>query len=550
MKKFLKVALITLAVLIVAVVITGIYLNNHWKRILNKELKIYVQKATDSLYHLSYTDIDMNVLTGNVSIANAELRPDSLRYRQLQAEQRATEAVFSLKVPVLEVRGVKIFRYLRKHEIAIGSLVLRDPEITMVRDANSVDTSVKKGMDKIQGLSLGRIDLSNITFLMTDIRKDSVRVLTKYTEVDVRVRDLQIDSLSAKDPDRFFYAREFDVDLKKYDFRTPDSLYWLHVKDVKYRAAAQELSVAQAVLEPRYSRAEQDKRVGVQKDRFDIKFDSITAQGFKPQNLMQGQVFISMLRIKSGKLDVYRNRTLPMPPGNKLGSFPNQMILKLKLPLRLDTLKPGSVDITYTELNPKSRKLGTVKFLDAGGTLTNITNVDTVIARNKSMVADLHAKVMQSGPLKTRFEFMLDDSSGAFNITGHMGAMDAAKEFTPVVRGMAKVEIKSCNVKSVDFDIKGNEMSAKGVVKFIYSDLKINVMEEDEDTKKLKKKGFKSMLANIIAIKQDNPARGEAARVAYPTNQRDIKKSFFNLVWKNLSKGLMEIAATDAIQAL
>lgn len=166
------------------------------------------------------------------------------------------------------------------------------------------------------------------------------------------------------------------------------------------------------------------------------------------------------------------------------------------------------------------------------------------------MVADLHAKVMQSGPLKTRFEFMLDDSSGAFNITGHMGAMDAAKEFTPVVRGMAKVEIKSCNVKSVDFDIKGNEMSAKGVVKFIYSDLKINVMEEDEDTKKLKKKGFKSMLANIIAIKQDNPARGEAARVAYPTNQRDIKKSFFNLVWKNLSKGLMEIAATDAIQAL
>ncbi|MCK7558997.1 hypothetical protein MKQ70_30075 [Chitinophaga sedimenti] len=398
-------------------------------------------------------------------------------------------------------------------------------------------------------MSVGSIDLSNITFSMTRIRKDSVRVLTKLTEVNVRVRSLQLDSLASTDPERFFYAKQFDIDLKKYDFRTPDSLYWVHIKDLKYRAASQQLTTSQIVLEPRYSRAEQDKMVGYQKDRFDIKMDSITAEGVSPQHLMAGELFVRTLKMRGGKLDVYRNRTLPMPPGNKLGSFPNQMILKMKLPLKLDTLKPGSVDISYTELNPKTKKTGTVKFLDAGGTLTNITNVDTAIARNKHMVADLHTKVMQNGPLKARFDFSLADTSGAFSVSGHLGAMNA-QEFTPVVRGLAMVEIKSCNVKSVDFNIDGDEMNAKGVVKFLYNDLKISVLDEDKETKKVKKKGFKSMLANMIAIKQDNPAPNEAARVAYPSYRRDIRKSYFNLVWKTLSKGLMEIAATDAIQAL
>ncbi|MCK7558998.1 hypothetical protein MKQ70_30080 [Chitinophaga sedimenti] len=144
MKKLLKVVLISLAALIVAVVITGIYLNQHWKGILNKELKNYVQKSTDSLYHLTYSDIDMNLLTGYVSLRNAELRPDSARYKQLQAQQRAAQAVFSIKAPRLELRGVKILRYVRKHEIAIGSLQLNDPEIGMVRDETSVDTTQKK----------------------------------------------------------------------------------------------------------------------------------------------------------------------------------------------------------------------------------------------------------------------------------------------------------------------------------------------------------------------------------------------------------------------
>ncbi|UYQ93123.1 hypothetical protein MKQ68_23870 [Chitinophaga horti] len=549
MKKFLKVALITLGVLIVAVVIIGVYLNHHWKGILNKELKVYVQKSTDSLYHLEYSDIDMNLLTGYVNLQQAVLKPDSARYVQLQKEQRAPNAVFTLKVPALELRGVKILRYVRKHEIAIGSIKLNNPEVGLVQDDNSVDTTTKKGGKQLQGLSVGRAELLNVTFSMTRIRKDSVRVLTRFTEIDARVRDLVIDSLTQKDPERFFYAKQFDINLKKYDFRTPDSLYWLHVKNLQYQAASQQLAVEQVTLEPRYSKAEQDKIVGYQKDRFDIKFDSVNAAGVSPQHLMKGEIFIASLRMKSGKLDVYRNRTLPLPPGNKLGSFPNQMILKLKTPLRLDTLKPGTVDISYTELNPKTKKQGTVKFLNAGGTLTNITNVDSVIARKKSMVADLHTKVMQNGPLKARFEFMLDDTSGAFNVSGHMGAMDA-REFTPVVRGLAMVEIKSCNVKSVDFNIQGNEMSAKGVVKFIYDDLKISVLEQDEDTKKVKKKGLKSMLANIIAIKPENPAKEEAPRVAYPSYKRDIRKSYFNLVWKTLSKGLMEIAATDAIQAL
>jgi hypothetical protein len=103
------------------------------------------------------------------------------------------------------------------------------------------------------------------------------------------------------------------------------------------------------------------------------------------------------------------------------------------------------------------------------------------------------------------------------------------------------VEIKSCNIDNVTFSMNGNERSASGEVKFLYSDLKVNILKKDEGSHEYKKKGLISLFANVLVIKDSNPGKGET-RIGHPHFTRDPQKSFFNLVWKTLFTGLKETA--------
>jgi hypothetical protein len=61
-------------------------------------------------------------------------------------------------------------------------------------------------------------------------------------------------------------------------------------------------------------------------------------------------------------------------------------------------------------------------------------------------------------------------------------------------------------------------------------------LKRDDDTKEIKKKGLTSFIANVI-VKNDNPKNGDL-RTVDPKYDRDIHKSFFNLVWKTIFTGM------------
>jgi hypothetical protein len=71
---------------------------------------------------------------------------------------------------------------------------------------------------------------------------------------------------------------------------------------------------------------------------------------------------------------------------------------------------------------------------------------------------------------------------------------------------------------------------AKGSSTLLYENLKIDILKKDSsDTKK---KDVQSFLANLL-IKDKNPMNGET-RVNEINQEREVNKSFFNLVWKSI----------------
>lgn len=551
--KYWKKALIFMGSLLLVVLCTGLYLDQRWNRTLRGQLKDYVKEMSDSLYTLRYTRVKLNVFTGSLTLEEPSLVIDTAVYHRLQQTQRAPSLVYTISAERVRLRYFKVWRYFSRKELSAGFLRFRNPSIVLEQNALNIDTTQRPNAyerlsGRIRSLSIGSLELDSTTMKYIRIGKDSSRAVTQLNHVTIRVKDLLIDSLAVNDPSRFLYAHNYELALSDYTHRTADNLYQMQVRRVRYSAAEKTLQIGQFSVEPRYGKAEFDRRSQTQRDRFEVQLNNITVHNLEPQALLEDQQLRARrVDIGSGSFDIYRNRNLPMPPGNKLGQYPHQLLQKLKIPIYIDTLAGQRVDLQYSEVNPKTQQEGTVYLRQVSGQFRNVTNIDTLVERNPHCIAELDAVLMKSGMLKTRFDFFLNDPAGGFTVSGQLKDMDG-RQLTPLTRPMAMIEIRAGRIRDLSFRIKGNERSASGDVTFLYNNLRVTILKKDAETLQLKRKGLLSLFANAIAINDSNPLPGGKAFTAHPRIARDPQRSFFNLIWKTIFAGLKETVVTGDVK--
>ncbi len=546
-RRLVKIIGFVAGILILLVLGAGWYLNQHWNNLLKRELQGYVSDLSDSLYTVKFKDLHLDVLSGSITIDKASMTADSLVYQRLLTRQKAPSEIYTISVDRLELKYFKPWRYFLGKELSAGVLTVSGPSVIMEQNATVKDTSTPRTAYqnisvKMKSIFIGKLVLDSTNFKYIFTRKDSSRVIHQFHNLRIRINDFLIDSVALNDPTRFLYARNYEIGMKDYMNRTRDSLYWMYVRGIRYDAAQRTLHIGQFELQPRYDRTAFQKKTGVQQDRFEVVFNDISLRNLNPRLLLQEQqIWAERVNIQSGKLDIYRNRMLPMPPGNKLGQYPHQLLAKLKVPVNIDTLTGNNINLQYTELSPVTEQTGYINFSHIHGLFRNITNIDSLVAKNNHLTADFDAVFMKSGKLTARFDFLLNDKNGRFGVSGRLNNMNG-KDLNVVTRPMGKIEIKSCDIKDLTFNIKGDERRAGAFVKLLYQNLKIAVLKQDADHKGFKRKGLVSLVANALVIKSENPSKGENTRTANVTYTRDIQKSFFNLVWKTLFTGVKDIA--------
>jgi hypothetical protein len=538
--------LLTFAILIVLILGAAWYIGQRWNRQIQLQLRSYVQDMSDSLYTLRYTEVALNPLTGSLTLEKVSLIRDPDVYKRLQEQQKAPKLIYSFTADKISLGYFRVWRYFMKKELSAGSLIVDNPVVLMEYNASNKDTTAPKNAyenisSKIKSLYLGTLRFDHTNLKYTVVKPDSGLVMTHLEDLRVEVKDFLIDSVALEDPTRFLYARNYEFGLKEYRHRTPDSLYWMHVKDVLYSAEEQTLRIGQFAVEPRYPRAQFDIKAKTQRDRFDVQLNDIELAQLQPRMLLENQViWANKLTINSANIDIYHNRKLPDGPGNKLGGYPNQIFKRLSVPIYIDTLIGKKTDLLYTEISPKSNEAGKLSFKHIHGTFRNVTNIDSMVAKKSHITADVNAILMNSGKLTAHFDFSMQDSSGSFGLSGQLKNMDG-RELNPVLKPLGMVEVKSLQIQELTFKMTGNERRAAGQVKFLYSNLKVNILKKEDGTHEFKRKGLMSFLANALVIKDANPEKGEI-RLAHPRYERDISKSFFNLVWKTLFTGIKETA--------
>lgn len=540
---------ITVSVLIVLAV--GVwYLSQHWKPILDARVKEAVIRATDSLYLIAYDDLNFNLVTGHASIKNLRLTVDTARYAALELQQRAPDNVYNLRIANLRIRQFHPRDIVTDQRLRIDDIIIDTPSIHVVNTYHAYNDTVEVKRDTqtlYQRISsmLNEVSVGNVRFndiqLKFSKKTDSTASERVLQNLNVKVSDILIDSLSQYDTARFYHTRAIEVDVPGFRYETPDSFYYVSFDRLQIATLHKQVTLEGLKYAPRMSKAVFYKRKQAAKDMAIIAFPSLRLENVDFQRFVDSQqLHAGSLHIDSGTVAISNDLRYPKQSTNKIGKSPHQLLLKMRQPLKIDSVMINNVNISYAEVGRKYKKEGKITFDRATGIFRNVTNNPQALAENKTMDAALTTYLMNSGKLEVVFAFDMLDNRGAYTYKGKLGRMDG-KPLNRMVTPLLNAEIASANIKTVSFDVRADDYRSRGSLRFDYDNMRLHVLTTD-DGGRASSRRVVSFLANSFIINDSNPdANGKyhTGRINY-TRPRTF--SFFKMLWQSLAQGIKECA--------
>lgn len=522
------------------------YLGKKLRPVITNELKDLVLHATDSLYRIEFSTVNTNFLLGNASILNLKIIPDTHIYHKLVKLKRAPNNIYEVRLKKLTIHNFHPYRCFREKKINVNELLFDRPSVVMINKQLPFNENKPARPTKspyayisrfLKEVSVRNIHLRDINFKYVN-NNLPVPEIDSLARLNITLKDWLIDARSATDPNRFYLLKDVLIDLKDYQFATPDSLYHINVNKFSFRASTGHMNVKKFSLVPRYEEMEFGRVAGYAKDRFSIQMSDISLDGIDlPLYVKKQELLAREMRIQNGYVSVFNNNELKAQGTVRMDKFPHQLLQTMKGKLRIEKLSLSNIDLSYAEYDRDSKQKGKITFEKTSGTILNVTNEEKAKSKNPFMLVALQTEMMGQGKLDVNFRFDLTAKNGDFSYSGQLRDMDGAV-LNRITKPLGMLEVRSGEVKRLTFDVKADNNSARGKMNFAYKDLSVGLLKKVEGKRRLVRQGLISMLANALVINPANPdAQGRliTAPIFY---KRDPMNSFFSYVWKTMFQGI------------
>jgi len=526
---------------------------NKWKPLLQQKLKELVLRSSDSLYRIEYSDFDLNITSGNATLSDFKLIPDTVVYQKLVAQHKAPDNLFTLSVKKLSIKNVGAKKAYQEKILNIDNITIDNPDLTIVNKRYSFNDTVKVGKPKtpyevikkiFKQLRIDSISLKDISVNYIN-KSNPVTKQTALKHLDIDISDVVIDSLSSTDTSRFYYTKGVNITLHDYKVATPDGLYNIALKQIYFSTSERKIILDKVSFTPRYKTDEFYRRMGESGDIFTLKFKQIGINDIDLQRFLRDQkLYAGTMNIADASVKIYSNNAIKGKKSIKIGKDPHQSLQKVALDMKLNRLNIKNTDISYSETDAETLATGIIDFKNTSGYFLNVTNDADAKRRNHFMAAHIKTTFMDAAPFAVNFKFDLTDKKGAFNYSGSLGAFDGTI-LDKLVKPLAMVHVKSADVKRLDFNVDANNYGGKGNLQFYYNNLNVQLLKKVDGKAELQNQGLISKVANALIIDNDNPDKKGNFRPGPIDLQREATTSFFSFLYKALLDGLKPSVGFD-----
>jgi len=557
MKKLLKSLLIFFLIILVILIAAVIYVDRNQGKIAAIIIKDQFNKSKLSkVYHLDFKKLDLNLLSGKITIYDFSLKPDTNFYLASDSLRFKYPLLIDAEVPFLSLSGIDMRELIQNQRLIIQGIDINDPGFRLINHLTEKEKVLSRKLrmaqppeetPEIDTTTATKMKLSHLTLAHFAITGGSAEYYNRVTDKSIfTVNGIQmLLSEVLVDPekplntliDKSYGALKFGVG--EVTFRNEGGFYDVDLGEIALDVADNSLKLNHVKLTPKYSKAQFGKKFKKQTDRFEAKIGSLEIRGLDLKRLINtGGIELHAIKIDSLALGIYRDKNDPFD-FNNFPKFPWQGLANLKTYLQIDSIVVSNSSILYEELAEGRPEAGKVPLGKVRIWLCNVSNDSLYIARHGPMTCRFEAKAFNKGDLLLNLEIPADLSSSEFGFSGRIGPMDM-RAFNSITELNVLVNIEKGYLDSLIFSATANNEFAHGRFLMVYDSLKINVLAKNNEKSKSQGFGILSWIGNQV-VKSFNPALNKPDNKpdeALIFVERDVNKSVFNYIVKSFISGI------------
>jgi hypothetical protein len=514
---------------ILLLLISGLMLINHiLAPEIRKKLTAAVSKASDGGYKLQIEKVEINVFTGALVLNNVYLTGDTFRLKD-------KPVVVQGKAQIINVTGLSLWQYFLHKKLVIKDVVVDGAILGLTRQSSTdsyshkSETIYQKLSGTLKMVSVDHIQWRDIHFAYFVNNKQPARL--QLQKVDLDARGLLIDSATQSDTSRTLYCRNIIAGVRDINGTLQAGAYHYHLTYASYSTITKRLTATGMALKPQELHR---FFAHIHAERFDVAMDSIAVENFDYQRyFIKNSFHAGKISAYRGHVNVFGDPSGKSTPGDRVTGFPNYALRQIQIPITADTVDVMAIEVSYSELNLQDGKIGTINFSQTAGRFLHITNDTAQLKKNAWCNAHIKSKFMGRGELDLTARFNLADRSCSYYISGKLAPMEAVA-INKVTMPLGLVRIKSGQLRSLTFDITGDQFKNTGNLQLLYHDADLDILGNQYHTRPLQ-----TLLANALVIAHNNPDDpGAAPRVARLHYTRPVSKAFFCTLWQTLFEGI------------
>ena len=459
-----------------------------------------------------------------------------IKLKNFQQKNKAEQIVFNINNT--SINNISTDSFILKQQLKAGELVSDGGLLTFYRRAK--DTAAKKdeieiGNNYFNEALLNKVSIGNTKILIYNKNKPGDEPFT-LTNVKFSANDIQ-KLHSGTSIRNLISSSNWQLSADGFSFMSKDKRYKMNLGAFDINNGNSSIRIKNFNMTPVQSETAFMNSLTRQEDMYGLEVKNILLSGIDTRLLLTEKKLEAALATLQPTFKAYRDRTIAPDLSSKVGKYPHQLLQKIDFPFNIKKIIVKDGTVTYREKSDQSNKTGTVFFKNINGTIINVTNMSDVINKNNLLVLNAAASFMGLSQMQTTWKLQLNNPKGAFEVSGSATGFNAPL-LNPMVEALGMTSIKSGKVNGLTFNITGDNLTAKGSTVLLYEDLQVELLKKDSADKK--KKGFMTLLTNAL-IKDKNPING-ITRSGEINYERDITKSFFNLIWKSVFSGMKKTA--------
>ncbi|EMR03282.1 AsmA family protein [Cesiribacter andamanensis] len=544
----------------------------------------YTYRSPDSLYTIRLDSLQYSSLQQQLTARSFTLGFDQEIHAQRKARSLADAPrnLFDVEASKLLISGFDIVQAYNSGRYQIEDMLLSAPQLRIVQDrtvlrrqqavanaaaggadaknkqeppagqASEQDSTASETLEQlaeyVETFRVGRLRVEDGS-LDFQILEDTLQRSQQIEHLSLVLDQLRLVSLSSSDPLEMFTLDDLGLLIRNYRLLTADSLYQLHIGEIRSSLGSQSLTLDSLQVVPLYGEDEFQEKLEYSTDRIQLAIPSIGLAGIDLDALYNDQELLARrLQINSPKARLYRDNRLERDPERRPPTL-QKMLRDIPFRVVIDSLQVQDALIRYAEVAPTGVEPGVLSLENTRLAFQNVTNDSLRIRQNNSMDVQGESLLMGESRLQVDFVFYLDHPLDRYTYQGSLEPMPF-RAFNPLFKNLMFIKLERGNIRQANFRVDANVNSAQGNMRFLYQNLKMQLLDkEDPDDP-----GFKlqaaSWLLNNLVIKSNNPGHFGNFRPGEIEAERDHQKSVFNHMSGAMISGMTSSLMPTIIEKL